>query len=272
VNHVQGVNAIVLSGGSAFGLDATTGVMRYLEEHGIGYDARGIKVPIVPAASLIDLHFGGDYKIRPNAECGYKAAQAARDGPVPEGNVGAGAGATVGKIIDLAHGMKAGIGTSAITLPNGLIVAALVAVNAVGDIIDPATSKVIARVRTDDGKSLADARTLLRAGMAFRPRAGDGDTIFAIATGSLEGRAGVAAAGHTSVNVSVVGALAADAIADAIVRAATEATALGGLPAARDLGTLLRRLPPSGHQQTPHLQAIADRQPPGRARRCRRTS
>ncbi len=274
VNHVQSVNAVVLSGGGAFGLDATTGVMRYLEEHGIGYDARGIKVPIVPAASLIDLHFGGDYRIRPNAECGYKAAQAANDGPVPEGNAGAGAGATVGKIIDLAHGMKAGIGTSAITLPNGLIVAALVAVNAVGDIIDPATSKVIAGVRTDDGKSLADARTLLRAGMAFRPRAGenttlgvvatnatltkvealkmaqmahdgyaraispthtagDGDTIFAIATGPVDA--------SVSVNVSIVGALAAEAVSEAIVRAATEATALGGLPAARDLGTLPRR-------------------------------
>jgi L-aminopeptidase/D-esterase-like protein/lysophospholipase L1-like esterase len=275
VNHVQSPNAIVLSGGSAFGLDATTGVMRYLEEQGIGYDARGIKVPIVPAASLIDLAFGGDFHIRPNAECGYKAAQAASDGPVAEGNVGAGAGATVGKIIDLAHGMKAGIGTSAIVLPNGLTVAALVAVNAVGDIIDPATSRVIAGVRSDDGKSLADARTLLHTGTLFRPRAGenttlgvvatnakltkvealkmaqmahdgyaraispthtagDGDTIFAIATGSFEPDA-------SSVNVSIVGALAADAIAEAIVRAATEATALGGLPAARDLGTLPHR-------------------------------
>src|SRR5690349_18595558 len=141
VNHVQSVNAVVLSGGSAFGLDATTGVMRYLEEHGIGYNARGIKVPIVPGASLIDLWFGGDYRIRPNADCGYKAAQAASDGPVAEGNVGAGAGATVGKIIDLEHGMKAGVGTSAIVLPNGLIVSALVAVNAVGDIIDPRPSR-----------------------------------------------------------------------------------------------------------------------------------
>lgn len=280
VNHVQSVNAVVLSGGSAFGLDAATGVMRYLEEHGIGYNARGIKVPIVPAASLIDLSFGGDYRIRPNAECGYKAAQAASDGPVAEGNVGAGAGATVGKIIDLEHGMKAGVGTSAIVLPNGLIVAALVAVNAVGDIIDPHTSLVIAGVRTDDGKALADARTLLRAGTAFRPRAGenttlgvvvtnaklskvealkmaqmahdgyaraispthtagDGDTIFAIATGSFggDGRGAV----NASVNVSLVGALAAEAISEAIVRAATEATALGGLPAARDLGTLPRR-------------------------------
>jgi L-aminopeptidase/D-esterase-like protein len=227
---------------------------------------------------LIDLHFGGDYKIRPNAECGYKAAQAASDGPVAEGNVGAGAGATVGKIIDLAHGMKAGIGTSAIVLPNGLVVAALVAVNAVGDIIDPATSQVIAGVRTDDGKSIADARVLLRQGLAFRPRAGenttlgvvatnarlskvealkmaqmahdgyaraiapthtmgDGDTIFAIATGSVDASVNV----NASVNVSVVGALAADAMSAAIVRAATEATALGGLPAARDLGTLPRR-------------------------------
>jgi L-aminopeptidase/D-esterase-like protein len=272
VNHVQSVNALVLSGGSAFGLDAATGVMRYLEEHGIGYDARGIKVPLVPAASLIDLHFGGDYRIRPNAECGYKAAAAASDGPVAEGNVGAGAGATVGKLIDLEHGMKAGLGTSAIALPSGLVVAALVAVNAVGDIIDPATSRVIAGVRTADGKSLADARTLLRAGTAFRPRTGenttlgivatnakltkvealkvaqmahdgfaraiapthtmgDGDTIFAIATGTFTADA----------NVSMVGALAADVVAQAIVRAATEATALGGLPAARDLGTLPRR-------------------------------
>lgn len=266
VNHVQSVNAVVLSGGSAFGLDAATGVMRYLEEHDIGYNARGIKVPIVPAASLIDLAFGGDPKIRPNADCGYKAAQAATDGPVAEGNVGAGAGATVGKIAGFEHAMKAGLGTSAIVLPNGLVVAALVAVNAVGDIIDPATSRVIAGARTPDGKGLEDARKFLRSGASFRPRAGenttlgviatnakltkvealkvaqmahdgyaraispthtagDGDTIFAIATGSLA----------SETNASIVGALAAEAMADAIVRAATQATALGGLPAARDL-------------------------------------
>src|SRR5262245_61292474 len=134
VNHVQIVNAIALSGGSAFGLDAASGVVRWLDEHNIGYPvgAAGV-VPIVPAAILFDLPFGGNAKIRPTAECGYQAAEAATPSPVQEGNVGAGAGATVGK--SAGRPMKSGIGSSAITLPDGLVVAALVAVNAVGDII-----------------------------------------------------------------------------------------------------------------------------------------
>jgi L-aminopeptidase/D-esterase-like protein len=267
--NVQTVHAFVLSGGSAFGLDAATGVMRYLEEQNIGYDTRVAKVPIVPAAILFDLGFGGSAKIRPTADCGYKAAQAATDGPVAEGNVGAGAGATVGKMGGPGRAMKAGLGTSAITQPDGLVVAALVAVNAVGDIIDPSTGRVIAGVRTEDGKGLADARQLLRTGSLFRPRSGenttigivatnakltkaeaqkiaqmahdgyaraispvhtmgDGDLIFSVATGTFTGDANAA-------NVSIVGALAAEAMADAIVRAATQATSLGGLPAARDL-------------------------------------
>jgi L-aminopeptidase/D-esterase-like protein len=271
VNLVQVVHAIVLSGGSAFGLDSATGAMRYLEERGIGYDTRVAKVPIVPAAILFDLSFGGDAKIRPTAECGYKAAQAASDGPVAEGNVGAGAGATIGKTGGQGRSMKAGIGTAAITLPDGLVVAALVAVNAVGDIIDPATGQVIAGVRTPDGKALADARKLLRSGAMGRqaPRAGenttigvvatnakltkveaqkmaqmahdgfaraispvhtqgDGDTIFSLATGAWEGEA----------NISTIGALAAEAMADAIVRAATQAESLAGVPSARGLGTI----------------------------------
>jgi L-aminopeptidase/D-esterase-like protein len=270
VNNVQVVHAVVLSGGSAFGLDSATGVMRFLEEQGIGYEARGVKIPIVPGASLIDLAFGGNPKIRPDADCGYKAAAAATDAPVAEGNVGAGAGATVGKLGGLEGAMKAGIGTSAITLPNGLIVSAIAAVNAAGDIIDPATGQVIAGMRTAGGKALADARKHLRTGSWGQPpRAGenttlgviatnakltkveaqkvaqmahdgyaraispvhtpgDGDTIFALATGSLD----------LDVNVGIIGALAADAMAEAIVRGATQATALGGLPAARDLGTL----------------------------------
>jgi L-aminopeptidase/D-esterase-like protein len=268
VNLVQQIYGISLSGGSAFGLDSRSGVMRYLDEKNIGFKAYGsINVPIVPAASLIDLNIGSNPKIRPTADCGYRAAQAASTAPVTEGNVGAGAGATVGKSAGSSRAMKGGIGSAAIQMPDGLIVAALVAVNAAGDIIDPATGKVIAGVRTPDGKSLADARVLLTTGALRQParlgenttlavvatnatltktqvtkvaemahdgfaRAiypshtmGDGDTIFAVATASMPGQA----------DVSRVGALAAQVVADAIVRAAWQAAGIPGYPAARDL-------------------------------------
>lgn len=276
---VERINAIVLSGGSAYGLDAAQGVVRYLEERGIGYKTGAGVVPIVPAAILFDLGFGGDPKIRPTADCGYKAATSATDGPVQEGNVGAGAGATVGKLADAGGGgvrrlpMKAGIGSASFTMADGLVVAAIVAVNAVGDIIDPQTGQVVACVRNPDG-TLADARRLLRSGAntsAPRPgenttiavvatnarltkpqvnrmalmaddglarainpahTVGDGDTVFALATGTWPGPP----------NVTVIGALAAEALSEAIVRAAAQATGLGGLPAARDIGTVPARL------------------------------
>jgi len=268
VNLVQQVYAISLSGGSAFGLDSRSGVMRYLDEKNIGFKAYGsINVPIVPAASLIDLNIGTNPRIRPTADCGYRAAQAASTAPVVEGNVGAGTGATVGKSAGSGRAMKAGIGSAAIRMPDGLIVAALVAVNAAGDVIDPATGKVIAGVRTADGKALADARALLTSGAVKQParlgenttlgvvatnatltktqltkvaemahdgfaRAifpshtmGDGDTIFPLATDAQSAPA----------DVSRVGALAAQVVADAIVRAARQATSIPGYPAARDL-------------------------------------
>ncbi len=266
VNLVPMVHAIVLAGGSAFGLDAASGVMRWLEEHDIGFDVRVAKVPIVPAAILFDLGVG-NAKIRPTADCGYKAAAAATSGPVVEGDVGAGAGATVGKLLGAGRAMKGGVGTASITLSDGLVVAALVAVNAVGDVIDPNTGAVEAGVRTEDGKGLADARKLLRAG-ATRPRGrvgenttigvvatnarltkaqaskvaqmahdgyaraiapvhtmNDGDTIFSLATGTL------ASAG----DVTTIGALAADVMAEAIVRAVRASKGLPGYPAAKDL-------------------------------------
>jgi L-aminopeptidase/D-esterase-like protein len=271
-NLVDAVNAVVLSGGSAFGLDAAQGVVRYLEERGVGYKTGAGVVPIVPAAILFDLGFGGDPKIRPTADCGYRAAMAATDAAVAEGNVGAGAGATLGKVAGRERSMKGGVGSAAIRLPNGLVVGAIVAVNAIGDVIDPATGQVVAGVRTADGKALADARKLLRDGSLLRaaaPRAaenttiavvatnarlsktdvnrvalmadaglaraispahtiGDGDTVFALATGRWSGEA----------DASIVGALAAEVLAEAIVRAAAQAAGLGGLPAARDLGTV----------------------------------
>lgn len=279
VNDVQIVNAIVLAGGSAYGLDAASGVVRWLDERHIGYPvgAAGV-VPIVPSAILIDLWFGGDPKVRPGPDCGYRAADAASESPVQEGNVGAGAGATVGKSAGRGSGsggpMKAGIGSAAIKLPSGLVVAAVVAVNAVGDIIDPATGQVVAGVRGPDGK-LADARRLLRQGGSREGRAGenttigvvatnarltkvqaqkmaqmaqdgfaraispihtpaDGDTVFSLSTGTWDGQ----------VNYGQVGALAAEAMADAIVRAATQATSSHGLPAARDLGSVPSRIKP----------------------------
>jgi L-aminopeptidase/D-esterase-like protein len=266
LNMVDKVNAVVLSGGSAFGIEAATGAVRWLEEHGIGWDVRIAKVPIVPAAILFDLPVGGNPKIRPTADCGYRAAAAAVGEPVQEGSVGAGAGATVGKFGGGGRATKAGIGSAAITLPNGLIVGAIVAVNAVGDIIDPATGAVVAGVRAPDN-TFADARKILRSGAAFeRPRAGENTTIGVVATNARltkaqvnrmalmadDGYARAIAPSHTSgdgdtifslatgrwdgtADITIVGALAAEAMADAVVRAATQATGVAGIPAARDL-------------------------------------
>jgi L-aminopeptidase/D-esterase-like protein len=265
VNSVQQVHAIVLSGGSAFGLDTTTGVMRYLEERKIGYAFGGAHVPIAPAASLFDLGVG-DPSIRPGQDCGYQAANRASAEPVTEGSVGAGTGATVGKANGMEHAMKSGVGSAALTLPNGVTVAALVVVNAFGDVINPATGQVVAGVRSNDGRSFADARKMLRSGAikfgttatnttlgvvatnarltktdvkriaqvahdgyarAIAPvhTSVDGDTIFALATGTRNGAADVAA----------IAQLAAEVMADAILRAATQATGLPNLPAVRDL-------------------------------------
>jgi L-aminopeptidase/D-esterase-like protein len=274
LNTVDRVNAVVLTGGSAYGLDAAQGVVRFLEERKVGYPIAGTVVPIVPAAVLMDLGFGGSSTIRPTADCGYRAATAASKGAIAEGNIGAGAGATVGKTAGRARAMKGGIGTASITLPNGLVVAAIAAVNSVGDVIDPSNGAVVAGVRSADGKSLADARKLLRAGPAPAPSragenttlalvatnavlskadinrvalmaddglaravipshtSGDGDTVFALATGRWQGQA----------DASMIGALAADMLAEAIVRAAAKAAPLGGLPAARDLGSVPARL------------------------------
>ena len=271
LNMVERVNAIVLTGGSAYGLDAAQGVVRYLEERKVGFPIAGTVVPIVPAAVLMDLGFGGSSTIRPTADCGYRAATTASDGAVVEGNVGAGAGATVGKLGGRERAMKGGLGSASISLPNGLVVGAIVAVNAVGDVIDPTTGMVVAGVRTDDGKRLADARVLLRSPLpangapqpggnttiaivatnarltkaevsrvalmaddglarAVSPShtTGDGDTVFSLATSTWQGQA----------DVTTIGALAADALSEAIVRAAVHATSSGGFPAARDLGSV----------------------------------
>lgn len=266
-NLVEQVHAIVFSGGSAFGLDAASGVMRYLEERKVGFPFGGAYVPIVPAAVLFDLPIGGKPLIRPDASCGYSAAQAATDGPVAEGSVGAGAGATVGKFGGgTGSGMKGGIGTASITLSTGLTVAALVAVNAAGDIVDPSTGQIVAGKLAPDGRTFLDARKLLRAGATIAERPGenttlgliatnakitkaqarkiadmahdgfaraivpahtmnDGDTIFTIATGAFTG----------DTNITILGGLAADMMAEAILRGVRAATGVPNYPAVRDL-------------------------------------
>ena len=264
-NSVQKVHAVVLSGGSAFGLDAASGVVRYLDERRIGFAVGPNRIPIVPSAILYDLGVGDDPSIRPGPECGYEAARSATASSPAEGNVGVGAGATVGKLRGMDRAMKSGVGTASITLDNGITVAALVAVNAVGDIVDPNTNAVVAGVRTADGASLLDARALLR-GNAAAGRSGenttlavvatnaafskaevnkiaqmahdglartiypvhtpfDGDAVFALATGTHQEPA----------TVLVVGALAADVLAEAVLRAVWAAQGIPGLPAAADL-------------------------------------
>jgi L-aminopeptidase/D-esterase-like protein len=265
INTVQQVHAIMLSGGSAFGLETATGTMRYLEERGIGFNVGVAKVPIVPAAILFDLGVG-DPKIRPDAQAGYRACKAASASMPAEGNVGAGAGATIGKLFGMSRAMKSGIGTSAFKL-EGITIGVIVAVNAVGDVFDPSTAKIVAGARTKDGKSLVNSMEAIKRGEQLPPlmsgtattigvvatdvvlskaqatkvaqmahdglartinpvhTAYDGDTIFALATGKSSKQA----------NVTLIGALAAEAMAQAVLRAVRAARGIAGLPAAGEI-------------------------------------
>ena len=262
LNAVATVHAVLLSGGSAFGLDAAGGVMRWLEERGVGLRVGPAIVPIVPAAILFDLMVG-DASIRPDAAAGYAACEAASDGAVAEGNVGAGAGASVGKLFGFDRAMRGGIGTASVRV-GGITVGALVAVNAVGDVIDPASGHVVAGARTADGtRLLGGAAALLRGELPapLQPGAAttigvvatdavldkaqacklaqmahdglarsinpvhtlaDGDTVFALATGA-SGQPG---------NLTLLGTLAAEVTALAVLRAVRQATTLdvAGLP------------------------------------------
>jgi L-aminopeptidase/D-esterase-like protein len=185
-NLVDEVHAIVLAGGSAFGLDAAGGVMRWLEEQGHGFAAGPVRVPIVSAAVLFDLWLG-DAAIRPDDLAGYAAceAAAARSAPLAQGSVGAGAGATVGKLFGFEHAMRGGIGSASIRV-QGVTVAALVAVNAVGDVVDPATGALIAGARSDDGRDLRGITTSLADGeLPAALLAGTNTTIGIVATDAL---------------------------------------------------------------------------------------
>ncbi len=268
-NVVDTVHAVLLTGGSAWGLDAAGGVMRWLEEQGIGFPAGPVRVPIVPGAVLFDLMVG-DASIRPDAAAGYRACQQASARAPAQGSVGAGTGATVGKIFGMERAMRGGIGTASVTL-DGVTVGALVACNAIGDVIDPATGRVVAGARTRDGKALLDSRRALLRGDSLTPiLAGTNTTIGVIATDAVITKAQasrLATVGHDGLARSInpvhtqsdgdtlfalgtgragkspgmlaLATMAAEATALAVVHAvrAAQALELGGLrlPAAADL-------------------------------------
>ncbi|HHH42285.1 MAG TPA: peptidase S58 family protein [Chloroflexi bacterium] len=270
---VERVHAVLLAGGSAFGLDAASGVVRYLEERGVGFDVRVARVPIVPAAILFDLGIGRA-DVRPDAAMGYRACLNASTEPPAEGNVGAGTGATVGKILGMGQAMKSGIGTTSMEIGAGVVVGAIVAVNAFGDVMDPTTGQIIAGARSARVGPLrigapgyfADTLEVMRSlvgrtvlsfagrghtvigvvatnarlnkeqvnkvaqmahdGLARTIRPAhtmlDGDTLFALATGERKA------------DVNIVGAFAAEVVAQAILRAVRAARPVAGLPAAGD--------------------------------------
>ena len=260
---VPTLDGVVLAGGSAFGLEAIWGVMRYLEERGVGFPTSQTVVPHVAGAILYDLGLG-DPTARPDRAMGHRAAAAARPGPVAEGNVGAGTGASVGKLHGIARATKGGLGC-AVLERGGVHLGALMAVNAVGDVRDPDTGRLIAGARdAADGRRLIDTGAALAAGArppAFRPT---NTTIGLVATTAALDKAGAArlarlamdgfaralspphlntdgdalfclSVGTEKADVDALGRVAGDLVARAIARAVRAATAAGGLPAARDL-------------------------------------
>jgi L-aminopeptidase/D-esterase-like protein len=264
ISHVvEQVHSILLCGGSSFGLDASTGVMRYLEERDVGFDVGVMKIPIVPTAVIFDLAFG-DHRARPTPQMGFEACLKASE-IVEEGSVGAGVGATVGKLFTLARAMKGGVGTASVATPDGCVVGAFVVVNAFGDILDNQTGKIIAGLRSEDGQtSFANTVECLKKGqtkkqfgmenttlgviatnaqfnkreitkVAQMAQAGliktispvhttfDGDLVFALATGKIDA------------DVNRVGVLAEFVLAEAVKRGIKKADGFGKIPAYRDL-------------------------------------
>ncbi len=270
-NLVNEVHAVLLSGGSAYGLDAASGVMRYLEENGAGYEIGSVVVPIVPGAIIFDLGLGSS-NVRPTAADGYAACQSAASGEVGEGTVGAGTGATVAKALGMRHAVKGGLGICSLDIGDGLIVSAIAVVNAWGDVVDPETGRAIAAPRAEDdgfhstvelmtrprsewpqaqavaggnttigvlatnaALSKEQANKLAERGqdgiaLAVRPShtMGDGDTVFALATGAWQGQV-------DHMQLTRLGAVAALAMAQAVVRGVTQASGLAGVPGVREL-------------------------------------
>ncbi|KUK13516.1 MAG: P1 family peptidase [Synergistetes bacterium] len=264
-NLVEKVHAVFLSGGSAFGLEGACGVVQYLEERGIGFDVGATVVPIVPASVLFDLHVGSS-RVRPDKKMGYQACLVASSEHLEQGNYGAGTGATVGKILGIKNAMKGGIGSSSKRVGE-LVIGAIVAVNALGDIIDPKTGRIIAGALKEDGSGFADTIEVMERlymdgdiksvfsenttigvvatnaklskaearRVAFMAHDGlarvirpchtmlDGDTLYALSVGEIEA------------DVSLVGALAAEVVAESVLNAIMRAESINGIKAYRDI-------------------------------------
>ena len=271
---VNEVHAVVLAGGSAFGLDAATGAVRYLEERGVGFDVRVARVPIVPAAILFDLGIGSA-DVRPDAEMGYQACLNASADPPQEGNIGAGTGATVGKILGLAGAMKSGIGTASQEIGSGIMVGAIAAVNVFGDVVDPETGQIIAGARViqkgpvkiGKGPYFADTMCVMeslvgRTILGFMSRGNTAIGIVAtnakftkeeinkVAQMAQDGLARTVKPAHTMLDgdtifalatgekkadVNIVGAFAAEVFAQAVLRAVRTAEPAAGLPSAAEV-------------------------------------
>lgn len=263
INMVEKIHAVMLSGGSAFGLNAVGGVQRYLEERGIGYEMAGIRVPIVPGAIVFDLDVGSA-KVRPGMDEGYQACLNATAGKVEEGCVGAGTGALVGQLRGKTLATKAGIGTASMVFYGDVIVAAIFVLNALGDVVDPATGRILAGIRNENGTGFDNTIELLKKGYTFLAKPGqntvvgvvatnaaltkaqatkvagmahdglarainpahsmyDGDTIFALSLGSLKS------------DLTAVGAMAAEVTRLALVNAVKKAVSLYSVPCLKDV-------------------------------------
>lgn len=272
---VDKVHAVLLAGGSAYGLDAAGGVMHWLEEHGAGFNTGVARVPVVPAAILYDLALGSA-AVRPDAPMGYAACQDASRAPVRQGNIGAGMGASVGKLFGMAGATKSGLGSASIELGSGIVVGAIVAVNAVGDVVNPSSGAILAGLRPiqqgvlnigGDGhfaNTLEMMKTL--PGRAALRLAGAGNTVIGVvatnarldkdqvnkmAQMAQDGLARAVRPAHTMLDgdtifalatgkagrasVNLVGAWVAEALSMAIVNAVLGAEAAGGLPSASNL-------------------------------------
>lgn len=265
-HFVDEVHAVLLSGGSAFGLDASGGVMKFLEEKEIGYQTSTAKVPIVPTAIIFDLGIG-ESRVRPNQEMGYQACLQSQAGPVEEGSVGVGTGATVGKLMGARLATKGGVGTSSISLPSGVVVAALVVVNAFGDVIDAKEGRILAGARDpQDPARFIDSAAMIKGGTSVRrpEPAFQNTTLGVVATNvnlskrqatkvaqmaqigfartispihsTVDGDLIFAlSAGDKQADVNAVGVMAAEVVAASVIRAVLAADGLGYLPAYRDL-------------------------------------
>lgn len=263
INVVEKIHAIMLSGGSAFGLNSFGGVQRYLEEKGVGYEMAGVRVPIVPGAIVFDLDVGSA-RIRPGADEGYQACMNASSGQVAEGCVGAGTGAIIGQLKGKRLAMKSGVGTASVKFYGDVIVAALIVVNCLGDIIDPANGQIMAGIRREDGKGLDNTIELMKKGYTYLAGPGRNTVVGAIATNATLTKAqaakvaqmahdGMARAinpshsmhdgdtifalslGDRKSDVTTVGAMAAEVTRQAIVNAVKKATSLDGIPCFSDM-------------------------------------